>query len=297
MRKVLWEPAAGQLVAFLAANTQAVPVDLYKITLQNGTVLHYTNAEQDIWYNDATYSPGPGLVRSKTRFTAGIAVDTMEIQLFADSSIRVGSMGIIAAIAFGLFDGADVQVAHAFFDGFQAWQMQGVVLAFAGRVGQTSTQRGQANIEVRSYSELFDIMVPGDLYQPGCKNTLYDAYCGVSRSSAAAAGSVTGGITAANNYFVSSVPVGAGASRYMLGTLTFTSGGNAGIARTIKRAVAAGGTVAFEFISPFPYPLAVGDAFTAQLGCDKTRAACAGVFGNDARFRGEPLIPAPETVT
>jgi hypothetical protein len=32
-------------------------------------------------------------------------------------------------------------------------------------------------------------------------------------------------------------------------------------------------------------------------GCDKQQATCRGKFANLARFRGQPYVPAPETIT
>jgi uncharacterized phage protein (TIGR02218 family) len=40
-----------------------------------------------------------------------------------------------------------------------------------------------------------------------------------------------------------------------------------------------------------PNNIAVGDAFNAIAGCDKTIGTCAGKFANAVNFRGEPYVP------
>jgi hypothetical protein len=72
-----------------------------------------------------------------------------------------------------------------------------------------------------------------------------------------------------------------------------TSGANAGIARTVRSNQGQGVSV----IVPWPFAVNVGDAFTAQLGCDGTKAMCQSRFDNLGRYRGMPFIPIAETVT
>lgn len=302
MREVLYEPSAGSLIAFLNANTQALPVDLYTFELQNGTTLRYTSCEIPLTVDGVTYLRGPTLTRSRTKFNVGISVDTMDLQIDADGSVLVGGMGIISAVALGMFDGANVSVAHAFYD--SELQIKGTILSFAGRVGQVVTQRGHASIQVRSHSELLDIMIPGDLFQPGCKNTLFDNYCKISRQAAGTGGVVSGGLVATNNKFATSnvpttswTPPGGLAVRWAdMGVVTFTSGPNAGVSRTIKRQTVSGGTSTLEFVSPFPATIGVGDAFDCFPGCDKTIYTCTNKYANKANFRGEPFVPAPESI-
>lgn len=300
MKTPSWEPSAGALAAFLAASLQAVPVDLYTVTLKSGTVLRYTSAQVPVTINAVTYAVGPALKRTTTKQSVGISVDALELDLYADATVQVAGMGIIASIALGYWDNAAVQVDHAFFN--DSLQPQGVVPCFYGTVGQVDTERGWAHIAVRSSAQLLDIQIPGDLYQPGCKNTLYDAYCTVARASFTAASTVAGGLTPANNVLVAAASLpSASASIYDTGVLTFTSGPNAGVARTIKRTtqVVLGNSPAlqFEFVSPFPSAMGVGDGFTVAQGCAKSMASCQGQFNNLLNFRGEPFIPAPETVT
>ncbi len=77
------------------------------------------------------------------------------------------------------------------------------------------------------------------------------------------------------------------------GKLTFTSGLNAGRALEIK-AYAPGLIV---LASPMPYPIAVGDTYTAVPGCGKRIIEdCYARYGNVINFRGEPYRPGMDAV-
>jgi uncharacterized phage protein (TIGR02218 family) len=304
MRTPAYEPTAGALAAWLAANTQAAPVDLYTVNLPSGTVLRYTNADMSLPFLGNTYLAGPGLARTRTSLKVGISVDTMTVDVWdADAANKVAGIGIIAAIAFGYFDGAIVHVDHAFYDTSSgSLVLMGAVPAFEGRIGQAYTERGHATLEVRSSAELLDILVPGDLYQPGCKNSLYDAYCTVAMVPHTATG-YSVGLVSDNANRVIVIP-GAGnlyqGGAFNLGVLTFTTGPNAGIARTVKNSwlyTAATSSLVVELLTAPPSPIGIGDGVKFTHGCDKTMATCANRFGNLANFRGEPFVPAPETVT
>ena len=78
-----------------------------------------------------------------------------------------------------------------------------------------------------------------------------------------------------------------------LGTLTFTSGANDGVSRTVQ-AFDAG---AFSFALAFPADIAPGDTFSVFPACMHTMDDCANKHNNLVHFRGFPFVPAPETIT
>ena len=66
MKTPVWEPSAGALVAWLLANTQARPLDLWTIKLSNGTTLRWTSGDVIVTVNGATWGLGPGITRTRT---------------------------------------------------------------------------------------------------------------------------------------------------------------------------------------------------------------------------------------
>jgi uncharacterized phage protein (TIGR02218 family) len=305
MRSASWEPTVGALATFLASGTLCVPADLFTITLANGTVLRYTSLDQQITVNGNTFVAGPTIKRNRVHLSVGISVDTLTLDIAANSGVLVGSVPLLQALAAGAFTGARVVLERVFYD--TTLTAKGTIVLFPGRVGQVQVSRTVASIEVLSDSELLDVMVPAEVYQPGCRNSLYDAQCQINKASWTSSITCNGGTDATRLFFLSNMALangGAGAignwaaaHTYDLGTLVGVTGPNAGVARTIKTyQTSANPTSTFFVISPWPYPVSIGDAFALSPGCDKTWGTCGATYSNTAHFRAEPEIPAPETV-
>ena len=81
---------------------------------------------------------------------------------------------------------------------------------------------------------------------------------------------------------------------YSLGIITFTSGGNSGVSRTIRRFLNASGEV--QFVNTPPNLMLPGDTFKIITGCDKKFNTCSVRFGNLAHNRSMPYVPIPETL-
>ena len=294
MRTPAWETATGALGSFLNGATSAYMADLYAITLSGGAVLRYTDRDHACTVNGNTYAIGPAITRSRTRLAVGVQVDTLDLTIAADASITVSGIPMLPFIAGGGLDGARLTLTRAFasqpaqYGSELAWV--GSLMLFGGRISEIDVSRYAAKMRVASDLELLDAMLPRNVYQPGCTATLFDGTCGVARSSYSASVTATGASDATRRTF--STGSGAAANYYALGWLVGASGANAGVGRTVK-AFASG---AFTVIQPWPNAVSPGDTFTAYAGCDKTLATCTSKFANAARFRGQPFIPAPETV-
>jgi len=76
------------------------------------------------------------------------------------------------------------------------------------------------------------------------------------------------------------------------GTITFTSGANAGLSRAVQSYLNASGAMTLAF--PLPNAPANGDAFNAVRGCLLTMADCT-AQGNLLHFRGQPFTPPAVT--
>ncbi|MFZ5544405.1 MAG: DUF2163 domain-containing protein [Pseudomonadota bacterium] len=306
MRTALWETSPGALVALLNARAPIECADLYTVTLADGTVYRWSGSDVAITGNGHTWQLGPGIERTRLKWTVGVSVDTMGLTL-ADSQARpvlINGKGLLAFIAAGGLIGARVQVDRAFW-GFGDPQPVGALLWFTGRVAEVnSVTRWEASLNVKSDLELLDVMVPRDVYQPGCLNTLYDSACGTARASFTVNGTATTATNARRTRFGHNLAQQTG--HFDLGVVTFTSGANAGVSRTVRvynRAPPYGLTGnrgvpdwTIDVLNPWPFAVGVGDAYSIYPGCDKTLATCTWKFNNTPRFRGQPYIPVPETV-
>jgi uncharacterized phage protein (TIGR02218 family) len=289
MRAAIWETSTGALAALLNSRAPINKADLYTVTLSGGSVLRWSGSDLALSGGGNTWALGPGLKRNGVRFIVGVEVDALNITLNDNASTTINGVPLVQFIRAGGLNGARIQLDKAFWGATDTAPV-GAVQWFAGRVAEVSTDRYEARITVKSDIELLDVMVPRDLYQAGCLNTLYDSMCGLDKT-ALAVNSTASGATESRRITFSHA-LGQADGYFDLGVVKFTTGANAGISRTIKTHVAGSITV----LQPWPFPVAVSDAFTAYPGCNKLQSTCTSKFGNLARFRGMPYIPVPETI-
>lgn len=290
MRSPTWETSNGALAAFLNSTTQAFMVDLYTITLSGGTAVRFTSSDATTVVNTLTFYAGPTIERGTTRLSVGVEVDSLDVTIAADNTMLVGTVPILKFIAAGGFDGAKMLVERAFATApGAAWI--GTIGMFKGRVSGVQPGRYSAQLTVNADSELLNVMIPRNVYQAGCANTLYDPSCGVNKATSALVATASSVTDATLTTFSTSETFTAG--RLALGFAVGTTGANAGLQRTIKTNAANSITT----IQPWALPVASTDTFAVYPGCDKTKATCASKFSNVINFRGFPYIPAPESVT
>jgi uncharacterized phage protein (TIGR02218 family) len=292
MRSPLWETSEGALAALLNSGAPLEMADLYTITLANGQVLRWTSADRPIRANGQEWLLGPGIERTRVKWSIGVSVDGMDVTLTTDEArqVVVGGMPLFAYISRGGFGRARVQLDRIFW-ALGAVAPTGALLWFSGRVAEIpEVDRYGAQIQVKSDLELLNVQVPRELYQSQCLRTVYDSECGLQTAAFQVAGQATGGSTVGRTTFPSALNQAAGF--FDLGTLTWTSGPNAGVSRTVKSHV--GGLVVL--LSPLPAAVVPGDMFTVVPGCDGLQSTCSGKFNNLARFKGQPYIPQAETV-
>jgi uncharacterized phage protein (TIGR02218 family) len=278
-------------MAFLNSSTQLVMADLYTFTTVGGTVYRFTNSDVPATVNGKTFSLGPKLERTTISTAVGIAVDVLTIEAYAEDSVLLGSTPFVQALGAGAFDGASMQLERAF---SSASVIYGTVILFAGRVGEVQTERGHVTIEVLSHTELLDVMIPSGVYQPSCRNTLFDGNCTLSRATYKISKPAGGATDAARTSFgVSFTSTPAAVADYLaLGKATCTAGANVGVSRTIKNSNVTGITV----VAPWPYAVAPGDTFDFYPGCDKLKNTCNTKFSNIVHFAAEPFVPLPDMI-
>jgi uncharacterized phage protein (TIGR02218 family) len=275
------------LAAWLASARTAVCADLYTITLQSGTVLRLTSCDRLItWASETWVESGPVLTRGRVKVTLGAEVGTLSMSIAPKPGQTLAGLSWMEAIRRGLLDNAELLLQRAYMPNWQA-AVVGLEERFYGRVADIEVARAGATLEVRSPLELLDTMVPGERYQPQCRNTWGDAHCGVAPAFYETTKAVLAGSTvSALNFSDAQTP-----PYYALGRIQFLSGTNNGAYRSIK--VHTSGQV--QLIRPLHALPAPGDLFAIRSGCDRTRATCSSKFNNLNSLRGEPFIPKPET--
>lgn len=274
------------LNVWLAGAHECLRFDLLTLTTRTGSVLRWCNADVTLTLPDGRSFAPAAYERDRLKGNADLQVDEMQLTLYVDTLDTVGGVPMLHFARRGGLDGAMVSLEWVFFD--PQLNLRGYVTRFEGQTGPAETGLGTVTISVRSLISRLMRMVPAEVYQPGCRNTIYDDVCGLDPSAHSVAGVVTAVEAGRLGYFASNLSAPAGA--YDLGAVRFTSGALAGEQRTVR--AYGGGAVAT--VLPWPVLPAVGDAFVIRPGCNGTKARCA-ELANLGRFRGEPHIPAPET--
>lgn len=282
--------ASPALVALLNSGLDFVMADLWTITLSGGAVLRWSGVDIPITTGGNTYALGPVIARSAITEKRGLEVATLEVTIHAGDDDLINGFPIIGFIAKHGFDGAAIRLDRAFAADWNS-PIAGTIWRFGGRVTSVgSVQDSTATLTVSSSTILLNVNVPPNLYQAPCLHAVYDGGCGLAQASFAATGTVTASPAPSPSAFDTSLTPAA--NHFAQGRIVFTSGVNAGLARTVRSNDAGG---AFLIIPPLPAPPASGDAFTAYPGCDKTQGTCLTKFNNLSRFKGAPYVPTPET--
>ena len=149
--------------------------------------------------------------------------------------------------------------------------------------------------EVRSLAHVLGQTV-GRTFQAGCDAKLGDMRCGIDLENAIYKGN--GAVTdlLRDRAFMASGLSGFDAGWFTSGTLTWTSGANAGRITAVLAHGLDGSIATLTLLEAPGRAIAEGDSFIARAGCDKRIATCSAKFANTANFRGFPNIPGQDAV-
>ncbi|MEI8032785.1 MAG: DUF2163 domain-containing protein [Chlorobiaceae bacterium] len=287
------KPATTELLELLASNRQFACCDLFTIVRQNGDTMRLTTSDVPIYWNDSVFScygVQPSGVRY--RIVTGLEADEQTLMLSCDRAVVIDDKPFLDAVQSGALDGARVKRERAY---MESWTMQtpsgaqpvGCITLFTGFVSSIdSLTRTSAEFRVKSDLALLDVSMPRNTWQASCTHTLYDSGCGLDRASWGSGGTAEAGST---DFIVNWS--GATSGYFWNGVVSFTSGLNTGLRRTIKNSNGYQLFLAYTL----PFAVAEGDTFVAYPGCDHTMSACAVRFSNLDNYRGYPFIPAVET--
>lgn len=295
--------SAGSNTLAALSGGQFRKAELYDITLAGGTVLRFTDYDLPLTVGANTYASNVIVSRGSLTQRVGLDVQTLDLALSpqadAPTAFTVAGMSLLQAVKLGFLDSARVTMYKVFMtmatntDGSLPVNTNGeAVTWFKGRVADSNAGRVTANLVVESDLSLLNVSMPRNLVQPGCLHTLFDAGCTLSK----AANTSTGAITATGPNTATTFTTGLAQATdfFALGIITFTSGANAGVSRTIKGHASTNGQI--TVYSPFPNVPATSDAFSIIPGCNKQQATCSSKFSNLTHFRGYPYVPVPETL-
>lgn len=280
--------ASEKLITLLDAD-QFLMADLYTITTIQGDIYRYTNFDAHLTVDGQIFrSDGPIISREGISISLGVEVDSLSISIQVSGSESFDQIPVVQAFHNGVLDGARFKLERVFMDYRTPTDTSaGTIKLFEGRIIEPEFDRNIIDASVASDTDVLDVLMPRNLYQPSCLNTLFDSACSLSRLE-----------------YVVSTTVDAGSTEYRLlchlnqpqgwftqGVVEFTQGLNKGLKRTVRLHESGALLLTLPLLS-MP---AEGEIIKVYPGCDKRLETCMNRFNNRDHFRGQPFIPVPET--
>jgi uncharacterized phage protein (TIGR02218 family) len=258
----------------------------WKLTRRDGAVFGFTDHDRDLTFDMVTYEAASGLTATEVKESVGLSVNNLEVE----GALRSDRLDP-ADLAAGLYDGASLDIYRV------NWQAPAErVLIRRGSIGEVRRTAREFAVEVRGLAHALQ-QQKGRTYQYTCDAVLGDGRCGVVLSSASFRGAgLVAAVVTPNKYSATGLSSFA-TGWFSRGTLTFTSGANAGLSFEVKRHSSSLAWDDIELWTSPPGPVVVGDGFSIDAGCDKHFGTCQQKFANSANYRGFPHIPGSDFIT
>ena len=257
----------------------------WRITRDDGVVLGFTDHDRTLTFDGTDFEPESGLTASEVRSGSDLSVDAQDAQGVLTSD-RITETDILD----GRWDNAEVEVWRV------NWTDPGQrVLLRRGAIGQIRRGRLAFVAEMRSQAHVLSQTV-GRLFQATCDAELGDGRCRVNLDTPAFTG--TGAVIdlLRDRAFTTSGLGSFAAGWFGFGTVTWTSGANAGRKAEVLSHDLVDGIAILTLLEAPVRAMAESDAFIIRAGCDKRLATCSAKFANVANFRGFPHIPGQDAV-
>jgi uncharacterized phage protein (TIGR02218 family) len=265
--------------------------NLYTFTLLSGETHYWTDADIDVVVNSTLYhSDAPGISGFQYTIVRGLQVDTLELVIAPRSTDVIAGIPWHIAARSGVLNGASMVIQRAF---LPAWGIPGYALElFSGSVDSAPHAEMTVTLNIISDAAKLNTLIPIQIFQPTCLNSLYKPGCDV----AIASYTFTGTVGAVSSIVAFDTSMTQADGYFQQGRIIFNTGNNSGSRRGIKSYVHTNGHV--ELSNPLEFDIQTGDTFTIIAGCNKLRDDPNGCqkFSNQAKFRAFPYTPKPETV-
>ena len=163
-----------------------------------GLTLNITAFSSPQTYNILTVGTpnAPVVGRLKTNSKRGLEVTTAEFALQLLPTMQINGKPMLQEILLGAFDEAAVTIQRITMPTFGDMSL-GLLTVFAGYIANIENiTRTGAKFTVNSWTDVLNVMMPRNLYTPGCRHSLYDPGCTISRGAFTYSGVVQSGSNA-----------------------------------------------------------------------------------------------------
>ncbi len=251
----------------------------WRVTCVDGLTLGFTDTDEEVAFDAAAFAPNTGLNASEVRESAGLAVDSSEVEgILSAASVTEDD------IRSGRFDGAAVETWLV--DWTDPSQRR---LLRRATIGEISLQGGRFVATLEGLAAPLD-RSRGRFVRRNCDAEFGDQACTVDLDDASWHSEAVVTETGPGRCVTVAGSEGYSADWFENGLLRWTA--DDGRARTVRIRRESETTDGRRLeLDGTGLPPAAGTACTLIAGCDKLFATCRDRFGNGANFQGFPHLP------
>lgn len=153
------------LETYLNTERNLMSCDLYRLVLLSGTEYRYADTDKDVIYNGKTYKHDSiVMTRKQIEQDSEVSVDSLTVDVYADSDDLVSSKPFIKSAHDGVLDRARLYLTRAFFN--RDGVIIGTIDLFGGNVEVKKAGGIHVELEVKSDTQGLNMDFPIRKYYP-----------------------------------------------------------------------------------------------------------------------------------
>ena len=153
------------LEKYLNTERNLMSCDLYRLVLLNGIEYRYADTDKDVVYNGKTYKHDSlVMTRKQIEQDSEVSVDSLTVDVYADSGDLVSSRPFIKSAHDGVLDRARLYLTRAFFD--RNGVIIGTIDLFGGNIEVKKAGGIHIELEVKSDTQGLNMDFPIRKYYP-----------------------------------------------------------------------------------------------------------------------------------
>lgn len=260
----------------------------WRVTRQDGIVLGFTTLDQDLTIGGVTYQANTGFFPNATSSTTDLSTNNTELNSILDND-AVTERDLWG----GKYDFATVDLFIVNFLDLPTSLTANPpkhLLVLSGILGEVSHNDRTFTAELRSQAQRLNQKIL-EQTSPGCRVRFGGPRC--KKDIAPLTHNLSVSAIAQNRIITLPNTFSQRDGYFANGELTFTSGENNTLTYSIQSYNNSAKTLSLFEVPPFP--ITIGDTFTAVAGCDHTPSDCAR-YGNMINYQGEPDVPGIDKI-
>ncbi len=249
-------------------------VTCWRISLNQGGLLLFTDSDQDILFDQELYNSGAYFTPSSIISSNELAQDNFTISGVIDEKFITEEMLLAGDLLNSYLEVFLINLANL---------TEEKIILKTGWIGEIKYRQQNFTAEVHSLAAKTNNII-GKCYSSSCKAQFGDNFCKINLVNYSFYGAITKLLK--NNSFIDNSRTEPDDYFYQ-GILTFISGSQ----KSHKYSVSYYKESKISLDILFDLKLEIGNKYVVTVGCDRSIDTCINKFNNVLNFRGEPYIP------